>query len=673
MKTMKRFILLAVACALLAGTAEARPKRLEINVETPGTLAGLIPEKRRNSVTAITLSGTLDGADLRLLREMAGRDHDRNPTGGRLVDVDMSGVSFAEGGGSYCKVSRNGEEVTMSVTGRHSLPRWLFSGTNVERLVLPSRIDTLGEFSCAATRIKSITLPEGVVIGEQVFNGCKELSEVVFPQFVTELSIAPFRNCPALRTLSMKDVGCISAYAFYEMPALERVEINGLLGHIDGWNTFCELPALKSVDFRGAVFTTGGPKLFENCPELEEVTFHDVVIWTVAGKANGCPKMGRYRTLKPVFDASEPECFNLPDSMPDSERKAAVETVYKTFERLQRHGVDSYYYGVEAVSGTLYDAAAEYAVAGDRDTALRYLRAAAGYDGFDAEDLLYNKNFVSLLDEPFVQELTAGFDKPVEGISRNLATLRRSPAYVDAAEQGTFTYAEPSDSLLTRIREHFRVDSIAGTGDDISRIKNIMYWLHDEVRHNGSSSWPDCDFNAIELIELCRREGRGLNCRFVSMILNDLYLSVGIPSRFVTCQSKKYDTDGDCHVINMVWSESLRKWIWMDVSFAAYVTDENGLMLHPGEVRERLIDGRELILNADANHNRETEVGKEWYLEDYMAKNLYIMSAHTHSTSQSEGPDAREAGTYITLVPEGFDYKRGPTTSDAGYFWQAPR
>ena len=145
------------------------------------------------------------------------------------------------------------------------------------------------------------------------------------------------------------------------------------------------------------------------------------------------------------------------------------------------------------------------------------------------------------------------------------------------------------------MRRYFNLDSIAGGGDEISQIKNLMYWLHDAIRHDGGSGRPDCARNSIAMYELCKREGRGLNCRFLAQVLNEMYLAMGFPSRFVTCQSKAYDTDTDCHVINMVWSRQLGKWIWMDASFAAYVTDENGLLLHLGEVRERLIKGS--ILN----------------------------------------------------------------------------
>jgi len=48
-----------------------------------------------------------------------------------------------------------------------------------------------------------------------------------------------------------------------------------------------------------------------------------------------------------------------------------------------------------------------------------------------------------------------------------------------------------------------------------------------------------------------------------------------------------------------------------------YVKDENDNLLSIEEVRERLIDGRPLVLNKDANYNIKEETTKEWYLPDF--------------------------------------------------------
>lgn len=156
-------------------------------------------------------------------------------------------------------------------------------------------------------------------------------------------------------------------------------------------------------------------------------------------------------------------------------------------------------------------------------------------------------------------------------------------------------------------------------------------------------------------------------------MLNEIYLAEGFKSRFLTCMPRDYDSDGDCHVINTVWSRTLHKWVWMDPTFCAYVTDDKGLLLHPGEVRERLIKGLPLVLNSDANWNHKEKETKEGYLDYYMAKNLYLISAHLRSEFETENYSGKiEKSPIITLAPKGFYYSRGNTTSDDNYFWQVP-
>ena len=110
----------------------------------------------------------------------------------------------------------------------------------------------------------------------------------------------------------------------------------------------------------------------------------------------------------------------------------------------------------------------------------------------------------------------------------------------------------------------------------------------------------------------------------------------------------------------------------MDPSFAAYVADENGLLLHPGEVRQRLIDGRPLVLNEDANWNHRSKQTKKQYLDNYMAKNLYYLSAYLHNRYGVEAPDTNPNG-YYTLAPKGTDTPNRPALPDEAWFWQAPK
>lgn len=125
---------------------------------------------------------------------------------------------------------------------------------------------------------------------------------------------------------------------------------------------------------------------------------------------------------------------------------------------------------------------------------------------------------------------------------------------------------------------------------------------------------------------------------------------MGIKSRFITCMPKETEFD-DCHVINMVYSKELEKWIWIDPTFDAYVMDEKGNLLGIREVRERLVNGQPLVLNADANWNREILQIKEKYLENYMAKNLYRVQTPLVSEYDTGTWKNGKEVTYVELLP----------------------
>ena len=178
-----------------------------------------------------------------------------------------------------------------------------------------------------------------------------------------------------------------------------------------------------------------------------------------------------------------------------------------------------------------------------------------------------------------------------------------------------FTYMNPNDSNLVQLRKHFNLDSIAGSGDEISKIKNLLYWVHNIVPHDGNSRNPE-ERNTIAMVELCKKENRGVNCRMMAQMLNECYLAMGFKSRFITCMPKVMIND--CHVINAVYSNTLDKWLWMDPTFNAYVTDEKGknvislLSGHMGGANEmalyisHLIESNPVITTATDVNNKSS-------------------------------------------------------------------
>jgi hypothetical protein len=233
-----------------------------------------------------------------------------------------------------------------------------------------------------------------------------------------------------------------------------------------------------------------------------------------------------------------------------------------------------------------------------------------------------------------------------------------------------FTYMDSSDEDLRALREEYDLETIAGDGDELSRIMSLMFWVNENLEHDGSSENPYPP-NAFNIIETCRTEDRGVNCRMLAIVLNDFYLSMGFKSRFVTCKPYEYDFN-DCHVINIVYSIQFDKWIMMDPSFAGYFKDENDTFLDLFEVREKLINDDELVFSEHLNHNGNRYTEQTY--RTYLSKNLFRFASSIESAFNYEA-QAFNNRTYIELIP--LDYsspgqERYTYTRNPDIFWAEP-
>ena len=199
-----------------------------------------------------------------------------------------------------------------------------------------------------------------------------------------------------------------------------------------------------------------------------------------------------------------------------------------------------------------------------------------------------------------------------------------------------FKYQSKKNKHLKELREKYKLDSIIGNGNDVSKLINLMNWLHNTVPHNGSDGNPKIK-NADDMLSVCSIENRGLNCRGLAIVYNEFCLSLGYKSRYVTCLPKdSLNIDNDCHVINMVFVKNLNKWLWIDPTFNAYVTSENDELLSIEEVRYNLINDIPMKINKDANWNNKEDVNIDYYLKEYMAKNLYTIQCPIKSKFNNE-------------------------------------
>lgn len=331
--------------------------------------------------------------------------------------------------------------------------------------------------------------------------------------------------------------------------------------------------------------------------------------------------------------------------------------------------VDAKIYKEEMTADVYYNLACCYALTAQKKLALETLEKSIRVGYKDYRNMLNDKDFESVREDKKFKSLL----EEIKQYDR-LVILQKSSAYIkeDIDSLPQFVYQDSGDYRLMNVREFFDLDSIAGDGDEISKILNILHFVHKAIRHDGGN-YALCEFDAIDIYNYHKSTGKGVNCRHLAIALNEMYLSMGIPSRYVTCMP--YDEkDQDCHVINSVWSSQYQKWIWIDPTFEAYVKDENGNFLSIQEVRERLIEGRPVFLNEDANWNNENKQTKEYYLDSYMAKNLYWFDCVTNYCFNPESRYRYVENKHVVLTPSTYENSSdwAVIIHDADYFWQPP-
>lgn len=317
-----------------------------------------------------------------------------------------------------------------------------------------------------------------------------------------------------------------------------------------------------------------------------------------------------------------------------------------------------------------YDLACCYARLNNKKAALEALEQSVTNGYYNYDNMVNDDDLKSLRMDKKYQRLLSMVEE-----RKPIVVLRKSNAYnkEDKTEIPAFAYQPKEHPNLQLVREYFQLDTIPGKDNELEHIKNLLHFAHDNIRHDGSNRTV-CEYDAIDLYNYYHATGKGVNCRMMAISLCDMYLAMGYKARVVTClPADPYDYE--CHVINTVWSETLHKWLYIDPTMDAWVMDENGTMLSIAEVRERLIDKRPLVLCETANWNHESSQTKEYYLETYMAKNLYCLMCKNRSFFNQESIYRNTDNTDVRLIPEGFDNginNNCATTTNPEVFWAAP-
>jgi hypothetical protein len=290
--------LLTITCLLLIQCCQESespiddpidPNQTTFHVKKAGTLPTLIAESRKYEITELTLTGNLNGTDIRYIREMAGVGVDYQ---GKLTTLNLSDANIVSGGDAYW---------SSYYTSNKAIGDYAFRDCrSLILVIIPNNVTSIGKAAFMnCPKLASIIIPNGVTsIGEWAFQDCKGLISIdipesvisienyafigsglksaIIPSKVTSIEEGVFGNCHDLVSVTIPDkVTSIENYAFLRSGLKSVIIPDGVVSI--GSAAFEECRSLTSVTIGNAVDSIKD-MTFRSCSELISINIPNSVI-----------------------------------------------------------------------------------------------------------------------------------------------------------------------------------------------------------------------------------------------------------------------------------------------------------------------------------------------------------------------------------------------------------
>ena len=256
--------------SLYAADNDLITKQITIELEKAGILPDRIASSKKYKITNLKIIGEINGTDLKMIREMAGRNSLGDSTEGKLSVLDLSEAKIVEGGGYYYYTDYH----TDCYTSNDVIGSYAFKGcSGLTSLNLPAGITEIGDYAFEdCSGLTSLTLPAGITkIGYFAFLGCSGLTSLTLPAGITSIGSSAFWGCSGLTSLNLPaGITEISDGTFYRCSGLTSLNLPAGITEI-GEGAFQGCSGLTSLTLpAGISYIAWGA--FEDCSGLTSLT-----------------------------------------------------------------------------------------------------------------------------------------------------------------------------------------------------------------------------------------------------------------------------------------------------------------------------------------------------------------------------------------------------------------
>ena len=244
----------------------------EVHVETKGELENELAGYDYANIESLKITGVLNDVDFLFIYRMMPN----------LKNLDIAEVNIT------------------------ALPiQAFYKSTNVENLILPNTLITIGEEMFYQSKLKTVVIPaNATTIGNSAFEQCASLISIDIPANVETIGTAVFWGCSSLATVTfengsqLKTIGGGSSYygAFSDCTALTSIEIPASVETIEA-AAFKGCSSLATVTFENGsqLKTIGGGSsyygAFSDCTALTSIEIPASVETIKASAFKGCSSL----------------------------------------------------------------------------------------------------------------------------------------------------------------------------------------------------------------------------------------------------------------------------------------------------------------------------------------------------------------------------------------------